>query len=134
MTATGAVPFENGTAGVITQDPGFTYDGVNHRLTAGGVNDQLTVGTLSAGYSGLWTRTSAPGAANYTFLGDGVSSYFNAASDGLYFRLGNADVLRVLPGTMTLQIPALAAKTGTRYICVDTSGNLVSQRTACSGT
>ena len=33
-----------------------------------------------------------------------------------------------------IQLPAIKAKTGTRFVCVDTSGNLISQTTACSGT
>jgi len=35
---------------------------------------------------------------------------------------------------LTPQYPALKALTGTRFVCIDTSGNLVSQTTACSGT
>jgi hypothetical protein len=31
-------------------------------------------------------------------------------------------------------IPALHSNSGTRYVCVDTNGKLVSQTTACSGT
>lgn len=33
-----------------------------------------------------------------------------------------------------LQIPALKSTTGTRFVCVDTSGNLTSSTTACVGT
>jgi hypothetical protein len=33
-----------------------------------------------------------------------------------------------------VSIPSIKAATGTRYVCVDTSGKLISQATACSGT
>ena len=33
-----------------------------------------------------------------------------------------------------LAVPSIKATTGTRYVCVDTNGNLVSSATACSGT
>jgi hypothetical protein len=133
LTSAGAVPFENGTAGTVTQDAGFAYDSAGHHLSAGTTADSVTIGTLWAGYSGLWART-APGGSNYMILSDGANSFFNAPSGGIYFRLNNQDVMRIWPGGTTLQIPALASQSGTRFVCADTSGNLVSQVTPCSGT
>ena len=134
LTYTGAVPFQNGTAGTVTQDTGFTYNVVSHRLTTGDGADPVTTGTWTTGYSGLWAEVTSPSITNYTLLGDGTNTYFNAPSGGLMFRVGNSDIMKVVPGTTTLQIPALASHSGTRYVCVDTSGNLLSQVTPCSGT
>jgi hypothetical protein len=39
-----------------------------------------------------------------------------------------------IDSTQNLTIPALKSITGTRFVCADTNGKLVSQATACSGT
>jgi hypothetical protein len=41
--------------------------------------------------------------------------------------------VRVLGGGI-ITIPSLKATTGTRYLCIDTVGNVTSSATACSGT
>ena len=81
LTSAGAVPFENGTAGTVTQDAGFVYDSAGHHLSAGTTADSVTIGTLWAGYSGLWAKT-APGGNNYMILSDGTNSFFNARIRG----------------------------------------------------
>lgn len=45
---------------------------------------------------------------------------------------GNSSTLRVT--STNVLIPGQKSTTGTRYVCIDTSGNLVSSATACSGT
>lgn len=59
-----------------------------------------------------------------------------AASTGQAIRLGagfgSASTLQVTSSNVT--IPSIKSTTGTRFVCADTSGNLVSSVTACSGT
>ena len=54
----------------------------------------------------------------------------NGAGNPAFWILGNGNVV----DNGQMQIPGLKATTGTRYLCIDTGGNLVSSATACSGT
>jgi hypothetical protein len=55
-------------------------------------------------------------------------------SIGVYTGSEAAANLRALFSSSGLQVPSLKSTTGTRYVCVDTNGSLVSSATACSGT
>jgi len=63
-----------------------------------------------------------------------TSGNVTVQSGGLTVQNGGLSITGGATITGTIQNPTIKANSGTRYVCVDTSGNLVSQTTACSGT
>jgi hypothetical protein len=72
-------------------------------------------GNTFAGATGVYPTTKTYG----TYQSDTVTIY------------GSAQTLQV---NGLIQLPNIKANSGNRFICIDASGNLVSQTTACSGT
>lgn len=77
------------------------------------------------------SRVSDAGAGNVILVGNSAVALHdgNALS-----ALGNAGVAGDLTVGGDGSFPSLKAKSGTRFICVDTTGKLLSQATPCSGT
>ena len=95
-----------------------------------GVNPSNGYQTLGATYNSF----QLPMAGSLLFSS---SAYYYGTPDTGIAR-SSAGVIQLNNGTAgsggALQIPAIKATTGTRYVCVDTSGNITSSATACSGT
>jgi hypothetical protein len=111
------------------------------------VNGALTAGASSAiGWSGRSQLTStADGFVNITnAAGTGLTSLILGPAGGdpksislqLVYQVNPSLFLRDAGGgaTANLFIEAQKATTGVRYVCINTSGQLVSQQAACSGT
>jgi len=104
----------------------------------------------------VWT--AVPGAASYDvylstgggntptagFLANTKATFYNHVGldgDGSATPVANTTAGTLSPGSATynsfpgtVALPALKAITGTRYLCIDTAGNITSSTTACSGT
>lgn len=76
-----------------------------------------------------WEVTST--AQNTSFNG-GVFSEHKDAGIGTAYSSNGSELQTQVGGTMLL--PGIKASSGKRYVCIDTTGKLVSQATACSGT
>lgn len=99
-----------------------------------------TFGQLPSDYTGaVKANGPASGYTGFGFQAAGVgkgsivwSSGTNAVTT--YDSGGNTVMSVAVDGTGAVTIPAVKSTTGTRYVCADTAGKLVSSTTACSGT
>jgi hypothetical protein len=94
---------------------------------------ELFASTITAGQNaeldvGVAESTRNVGSLGFYYAGAGSTS--NYIWLGMY---GTSPFLEMF-GTGVVQIPNVKSTTGTRYVCADTSGNLVSSASACSGT
>ena len=102
-----------------------TY-GENLESNAGNFKRHLT-GTAAAiqmASGDIFFRTFATGSAGSTA----------APLTAFQIKNGAPSTSMLLDATGNLTMPALKSTTGTRYVCVDTAGKLISSTTACSGT
>lgn len=89
-----------------------------------------------------WLQYRFAGAGNKWYFGDdGSSKAFFQTTHGMRFwasasanSTSDSPQLVITTDSTTVQFPNQKSNSGTRYACFDTSGNLVSQTTACSGT
>jgi hypothetical protein len=97
-------------------------------IKIGGSGMALGFAAGGSSYSGVWCNNATPDFSNYTFLGDGNDSFFNAKATGKnYFRTGNTNRMMVdqngvfIPGVGTnanpttqqlTVIPSAASKIG----------------------
>jgi hypothetical protein len=83
-------------------------------------------------YNGAGTEIDSEGTAAVTINNTSTSGTggFTVYQGGANY---NVQAFRVGSDGSTY-VPKIKSTTGTRYVCVDTSGMLVSQTTACSGT
>jgi urease beta subunit len=121
--------------------PGFTV-GATGRTTIESPFDS-TNGTLKLRASGsdsailgLWVQGGAAAGSRQWMI---ANNYVAAGNLDFYVSSDNSAApsagTRVVSFTSTtIQIPSIAAASGTRYVCVNTSGTLTSSASACSGT
>lgn len=111
----------------VAANVGIFVQGVNcngNRQSIGGYHN-LVIGT------GLpYTTTSTAGGAQDA----GFAVPAQVQMDNILTCSSGPTVNTVSSHIGTYSIPGLKATTGTRFICVDTNGNFVSQAAACSGT
>ncbi len=84
-----------------------------------------TGNALLAGY--LWSS-----AGLYLGSEQNAAIFYDGSNLNLSPRVTGSGSVVVAAGTIV--IPAIKAKTGTRFVCVDAAGNIISQVTPCSGT
>jgi hypothetical protein len=94
----------NGNVGIGSVSPGQTLD------VQGTVRDSGEIVNGNVGVGTALTTTSA-----------------------LTVMSGNVGIGTWVPGAI-MSIPSLKANSGTRYLCIDTNGNVLSSAIACSGT
>jgi hypothetical protein len=124
------MPFFDTKSGPITFSDLLTTSGTRGQefaanLATGGFVNHL-IGLSNSNFNALYLSFSNIG---------GPGSALNRATMGL---VGTTALTFDNLGGVTFgagaTIPSIHAITGTRYVCVDTNGNLVSSATACSGT
>lgn len=111
-------------------------------------------GVSASQMAGPWAYSGSLAAANFNATGanqykangtailanDGTNTYVVATGAGVYLQTAGGNAVLdsgggfTIPTAGNLTVPKIKATTGTRYVCVDTTGKLVSQSTACSGT
>lgn len=131
----GSVVFA-GASGIYSQDAAFVWDATNHCLAIGSGNSgcaasgALRVFRNTAGLTGAFVNTNTG-----TFLkidsnnvsGAGKIQVRNVADSvnlPLELQSAGGDVL----------LPAQPSTTGQRFVCIDTTGKLISSASACIGT
>jgi len=103
--------------------------------------------TINANMSALTTGITTTGGHNFFFMPDNSRNITNPIVDNssgsnIIFLTGVASSTVTGSGASSdifitdtgIVLPSIKAATGQRYVCVDTSGNLVSSASACSGT
>lgn len=100
-----------------------------------------TVGIIGGWYYGMGIKTAQAFTTSSTFPAFGVntSNQTNYGVGQNMFHVGVNKVVTTFSNTLDngsggVIIPSIKATTGTRYVCVDTSGNITSSASACSGT
>jgi len=58
----------------------------------------------NADFAGLTFETASPSSTNYALLGDAASTYINAPSTSLFFRIGNSTKMTLVSGNLGLGI------------------------------
>lgn len=136
LTTTGAVPFQNGTAGQVTQSSTFTFVSPVLTVPALGSLKYATSCAIQDGSDGFlkFVNNAGTGACELIFGPGGGSvndpAFVPVIQANPYILLRNA----AGTGTTNLRIEAQKSTTGSRYVCIDTNGQLTSQAAVCSGT
>lgn len=124
-----AMPFFDTTSGAFTVSDLLTASGTRGQefaanLATGGFINHL-IGLSDTNFNALYLSFSNIG---------GPGSALNTATMGLVGTTAlTFDNLGDVMFGANATVPAIRATTGTRYVCVDTNGKLVSSATACSG-
>jgi hypothetical protein len=97
-------------------------------------------GSLTAGYFNSTGSNNYRVNGNAVLANDGTSTYVPASGGSVYLQTAGGNAVLDASGNFSIPTagnftnPKIKSTTGVRYVCVDTTGKLVSQATACSGT
>jgi hypothetical protein len=137
-----------GTAGT------FSVGGLTNTLSMPGTGDTIkATGALFINSAGNNTIFQSNGTSMIQLLSTGMFfqgstnliqtpsfMFLNAATNSMNLQVGGSTTAQITSGGLYLQtgkafqVPSIKATTGTRYVCVDTSGNITSSAAVCSGT
>lgn len=119
----------------ITLGTNLSMSGTTLNATGGGT----FTGTIANYQIAYGTATDVLGGANNLKYKDGYVQ-INDPSDNVTYDVGldraAAGILKITDGATgdgNLRIPAQKSSSGTRYLCIDTAGNITSSASACSG-
>lgn len=139
-TALGATPVYGGnncgtatyipyvtSAGVVMCSITSVYDATNFRISVGdrvgNPSGQVSIGSATSGYGGLWMGSAAPSFSNYSLLGNGAFTYINSPAGGtIQFNINNANLETISATLHTSTIPISAPAYRTATNCADAAG------------
>lgn len=133
----GSVVFA-GASGVYTQDnPAFQWDATNHCIAVGSGNSGC--GSTSGALLVFRNTNGTVAVFQNTNAGNQLQFNVNNGTGAAILQNRNTANSANLPLQLQSQggavmLPAQPSTTGTRFICIDTTGTLVSSASACSGT
>jgi len=142
LATAAAIPYVNGTNGPLATDTLY-WDATNHRLGIGTASPQnalnvFTGGLLQIGMSG--DTTYATMSSNGYAFHRNAASYIDQDTVGgtISFRVSVSGTTDTTAFTIlsdgNVQFPVQKSTTGQRYVCITTTGQLVSSASACVGT